>query len=59
MVASAKDKNLVASLSIDSNFQIPVTFEESEENLKLHGKAVFNLPEAYTTEALNNVKYTG
>ena len=59
VVASRKDLGLVASLSIDENYLMPVNLENTDESLKVPGKAIFNLTQAYTAEALKNVEFSG
>ena len=59
VVASRKDMGLVASLSIDQNYLMPVNFDNTDESLKVPGKAIFNLTQAYTAEALKKVEFSG
>ena len=59
VVASRKDMDLVASLSIDKNYLMPVNFDNTDESLKVPGKAIFNLTQAYTAEALKKVEFSG
>ena len=50
---------LVASLSIDKNYLMPLNFDNTDESLKVTGKAIFNLTQAYTAEALKKVEFSG
>lgn len=38
---------------------MPVNLENTDESLKVPGKAIFNLTQAYTAEALKNVEFSG